>query len=377
MCMDRQHELELIRRVLVPPKDRPRGSDHELPVARYTAPERFTRELDAIMRRRPNVAAMSQQLPSAGSFVTQDLHGTPVLLIRGDDGVARAFVNVCRHRGATVELSAEGSRSRFECPYHGWSYRRDGKLTGVPHSYGFPNLDKGCSGLRALDTHEAAGFIWVTPQLGVGSAQGAPDTLLDELRQLGTDRLTVFRSSTRTVACNWKLIVDGGLESYHFRVAHKRSIGPYFIDNASLCETFGDHIRQVLPRTSMQEMAKQPESTWQLRQHANLLYSLFPNASLLVQKDHAVLVRTFPVAVDQTRIEISTLAPAAEDASNEHWNKNHEITDFTLNEDWDLAEQIQRGISSGANETFRFASFEDIIVQRHARFDALIAEETA
>jgi phenylpropionate dioxygenase-like ring-hydroxylating dioxygenase large terminal subunit len=230
--------------------------------------------------------------------------------------------------------------------------------------------------LVQLATFEAEGFVWVVPSAGssVDFADWLPPRLLDEIRWLGCADLEIFESTTRTWRANWKLIADGGLESYHFRVAHKNTIGPYFIDAGSTYELIGKHTRTVLPRRNLFDLSERPEEEWRIRGYCNLLYSLFPSASLLVQEDHVVLVRSCPVLIDETRIQVSTLGPKRPHSEEvaKHFGRNHEVTLATLEEDFAIAEQIQRGLHSGANAFFRLGRYEAAIARLHEKIDRML-----
>jgi nitrite reductase/ring-hydroxylating ferredoxin subunit len=109
------------------------------PVANYRTTERFVAEID-VFRSRPVALCPGAALAEPGAYLSRDAGGTPVVAVRGDDGVVRAFRNVCRHRGAAVVCGA-GRATALACPYHGWTYQLDGRLRGVPHRHGFPGLD--------------------------------------------------------------------------------------------------------------------------------------------------------------------------------------------------------------------------------------------
>lgn len=96
-------------------------------------------------RQRPTAVAHLAQLPEAGSFVTADAAGTPLLLVRQDDGSVRVLANVCRHRGARVEAEPAGRRKMFACPYHRWCYTRTGAIRSIP-------FDDGFAGTATLET---------------------------------------------------------------------------------------------------------------------------------------------------------------------------------------------------------------------------------
>ena len=367
------------------------GEERTVDVARYVDPDRFERERERLFRRGLVLVAHAGALAEPGDFLTREVAGVPVLLARDDAGV-RAFVNVCRHRGAIVELREQGSCKRFVCPYHAWTYDCSGALVHVRHREGFPSLGAEAPGLVALPCIERAGFVWVAadPAATIDVDAELPPALIDELRGLEAEDLESFACETRVYAANWKLIADGGLESYHFKVAHRRTIAKYFLDTVSCFEFIGPHTRSVLPRADLAQLGADlaqlgadlaqlgalPPERWELRARANVLYSVFPSASLLVQSDHVVMILTTPLAVDRTRIELHTLAPkgARGGARESYWRANHEVTTAALAEDFELAEQIQRGIASGANAVFRLGRFESAIATLHEHIDARLGE---
>src|SRR3546814_12064088 len=102
-----------------------------LPVDAYLGPERFRHEFDAIFLRRPQALMLTVELPEPGDYVARTMLGKPLLVVRGKDGVARIFLNVCRHRGAQLCKEGKGHAPRFACPYHNWTYDREGKLVGL------------------------------------------------------------------------------------------------------------------------------------------------------------------------------------------------------------------------------------------------------
>lgn len=279
-------------------------------------------------------------------------------------------------RGATLELREQGSCRRFVCQYHAWTYDTDGSLAALRHQEGFPTLDVESTSLVRLHCYEAAGLIWVCPDRSAeeSSPDEATHSVLSEIEWLGCADSAVFASETRLWNANWKLIVDGGLESYHFKIAHRNTIAGFFADNASTFEFVGDHIRSVLPRSSILELETQRESEWDIRKHTHLLYAIAPNASILVQERHVELILTNPVSIDQTRVEIMTLARRPGPGGYREKAKaflaaNHAFTTKTLDEDFEIAEQIQRGMRTGANEHFRFARFEGALTQWHRRLN--------
>src|SRR5216684_3766466 len=129
------------------------------PVENYLSPERFAAEMD-LLRRSPIPFCPSAALPENGSFLAREAAGTPIVAVRGSDGVVRAFRNVCRHRGMQV-AAGSGCQKAFVCRYHGWTYGLDGRLRHVPHEQGFPTFDHDARGLAPLDTSEMSGLVFV------------------------------------------------------------------------------------------------------------------------------------------------------------------------------------------------------------------------
>lgn len=378
--MHRETELRLIDELLALRNDNAAFcAEHasQSPVARYTDTEVFDNERNNLFLQTPFLAAHHSQLPTAGSFITRDIPGLPLLLTRDDDGKAHAFLNVCRHRSARLEADSSGCKSRFRCPYHAWTYANDGALIGLPHhKTGFPTLEKSDHGLRELACEERYGWLWVHPKL---DAELDLDShlagLQDDFEWMAAQELEVFDSYEQCWNGNWKIILEGGIESYHFRTAHANTIAPLFHDNLSTYESFGMHLRSVLAKKSIDDLPEMPREQWQIREHSNVLYSLLPTASLLVQPDHIAWVDAWPLAADRTSIRILSLIPKSNETRSEkeqaYWARNHKLAAETLCEDFILSEGIQKGLESQANDTLHFGRFESALEQVHQTIDQL------
>lgn len=370
--MNQETQVKLLKELLQLHESRSAFVSNQVtsnPVDHYRCPERFELERQTLFADMPQMAAHCSELAQTGAFVSRTVAGQPLLLTRDEEGEAHAFLNVCRHRGTRLVAEESGCRNRFSCPYHAWTYTNRGRLLGIPHQKdGFPELDKADLGLIELPCEERFGWIWVLPNRRVefNLADFLGDLSAD-LAWLSCDTLSVVHDDIQDRKVNWKILVEGGIESYHFRVAHRSTIGPYFNDNLSSYQSFGPHMRSVLSRVSMNDLPDQPPDSWDIRQHANLLYTIFPGSSLLVQQDHIVWIQNESCEVDRTRIRIATLAPAG-DQRADYWERNHKITLDTLNEDFDIGESIQANLHTGANEQFTFGRFESAL----ARFNSTV-----
>ena len=119
--MRQETQIQLTKRVLA--HIAAQGTDHSAavthhPVSLYTCPERFAAERQTLFRKEPIIVAMSCDLRRPGDYVTDDNTGVPLLIVRGEDGRARAFINACQHRGARLAEGRGHAKRRFVCPYH-------------------------------------------------------------------------------------------------------------------------------------------------------------------------------------------------------------------------------------------------------------------
>ncbi len=329
------------------------------PVDEYTDATRFAAEKQRIFGRMPLIVAHASELDGPNSFIRRTINQKPLLLLRGDDNQVRAFLNVCRHRGTRLVDDESGCKRRHSCPYHAWTWDSRGQFVNGPHfEAGFPGLNKQDLGLKPVPTAERHGFIWLLPEHGPQDVEDYLDEFDSALAWAGTGQLVVHASEVQLRHCNWKILVEGGIEAYHFRVAHRNTIASLFNDNLSSYQCLGPHMRSVLPRASISELPQQPREQWNLREHANVLLNVFPSNSLLVQSDHVIWIGIYPLAVDRSELRMMTLKPADSKHSEDYWDKNHRLTVTTLNEDFDIGESIQSGLLSGANDALKFGRFE-------------------
>jgi len=133
------------------------------PVAEYIDVQVAQQENDLFFRKSPLCVGMSALLPQPGTFFTHDLGPQPLLMTRDTDGVAHAFLNVCRHRGARV-AEACGAKRSFSCPYHAWTYGLDGKIVARPEEHAFAGAPRATHGLTELAMSERDGLLCLIPE---------------------------------------------------------------------------------------------------------------------------------------------------------------------------------------------------------------------
>ncbi|UYN95193.1 MAG: Rieske 2Fe-2S domain-containing protein [Enhydrobacter sp.] len=352
------------------------------PVEEYFDPARLEREKAIIFRNYPIVVGFSAQLRRPGDFITSNDTGQPILVARGTDGRLRAFLNVCRHRTATVELKPCGSNKRaFVCPYHGWSYDLTGRLVGITDGAWFGEVDKATHGLRPLAVAERCGLVFVVPRM-LEPGQSADidmDSFLgpvaNDLRSWDMQGWEVHSTVPIRPRMNWKLVIDTFLELYHFRYLHGASVAPLFLDNITSYERRDRHSRFAVCKPSLLEVETQPRETWRLRDHAVILYNLFPNTVLAYTEDHCGVFTSFPVSPDESLINVSVLVDPAERAKKpeDYWKKNQELILAALDEDFTVGASIQANFRAGANKVQTFGKFEKALGWYHDEIARAIA----
>jgi phenylpropionate dioxygenase-like ring-hydroxylating dioxygenase large terminal subunit len=339
------------------------------PTANYRDPARLDAEITRVLRRTPTPFCPSASLPEPGSFLARDAAGVPIVAVRGEDGVVRAFQNVCRHRGMRV-ADGGGCAKALVCPYHGWTYGLDGALRFVPHeAQGFPDLDKTAHGLKQVHTAEHGGLIFVTQD-------GAPEPgALDAIPALiGADQL-VYSSGTRETTANWKIVLEGFLEGYHIRTTHPESFLPYGFDNLNVVETFGSHARVVFPFKRIEKLRDVPPEQRNVSGYVTLVHHIFPNTLIIKLSSHTVMLVLEPNGVGRTDVVAYLLTNKGrdEDALAAAKKDTAFVSQTGAEEDRAIVMAIQRGLAADANDAFTFGRFEAAIVHLHKNLKAALA----
>jgi carnitine monooxygenase subunit len=266
----------------------------KVPAASYRDTAQFAREMDEIYLSVPLLVALTCDIREPGEFVSLEIAGRPIVVVRGDDGVARTFLNICRHRGARVTDEPCGSARRFTCPYHFWSYDRSGSLAGVPGRETFGEID--ATGLVELHTEERVGLVFavLTPGAEMNIDQwlgGAAESLA----ALNLDDMHAYRSITHIDSPNWKLAADGYLDGYHIGYLHRDTIGVKAITNRNTYDFFGPHVRIGFANKKITELDDTPEADWNMPDYMSLVHYIFPNVSISGgHGDTIQLSRLFP-----------------------------------------------------------------------------------
>lgn len=269
----------------------------------------FERECTDIFYKSWQLVAHINELDGPGAFVTLDIIDQSVIVVRGADGVIRAFHNVCRHRGNRLTEERRGVSSAFVCGYHAWTYGTDGALRGAPKTDAIPGFDRSCFGLVPVRVEVFASFIFVNLDDGAKPitemAPGAEVLIRSHMPDL--DTLELIEEVDVPVAANWKVIQENSIEGYHFEYS-----GPEHKQLAKLIDFSGyrltphgewwTYIGPPKPGTTEAYGVPLEGATWQTDGFFN--FGLWPNATLYVFP-YADMVGTF--IMTPTGPETSTL----------------------------------------------------------------------
>jgi len=327
-----------------------------LPGWLYFDPEFFEAEKKAFLRAAPQVVCHESEIAEPGEWRSLEYLGESVIVIRGDDGETRAFANVCRHRGSRLVDGNGGCAKVLTCPYHAWSYARDGRLVGVPHRNEYPGLVTEDHGLFPIALENWHGFLFVT--LEPGAPSGA-EMMMPYEQEIGAYRLedlrVIGRVTIRPRELNWKTIADNYSDGLHIPIGHPgltRLFGRnYRIEaNTQVDRMEGDLVekesanpserayQRLLPR--VQHLPGSHQRKW-------LYYKLFPNVAFDIYPDQVDFMQFLPVSGAQSVIrEISYAIPDERREMKVARHLNWRINRRVNAEDTELITRVQLGMQS-------------------------------
>ena len=331
---------------------RPLAEARTLPRRVYTDPEVFAAEGRALFGRMWLCVGRAEDLPEAGSYLTQAIGGERILVVRGEDHALRAFFNVCRHRGARlVEEPCGRLRGLIGCPYHGWTYALHGRLLRAPRAEaGFRPEDFPLAQAR-LET--LGGFVFVN----LDRAAPALGAALADLPDLTRYRLADLRRARRieyTVEANWKIVAENYSECYHCALVHPQlnrisDLTSGFAQSGASFNGGPMQLRDGFTTMSMSGATTlAPISGLPDADHRQVHYYLvYPNLMLGLHPQYVLVHRAWPLAPDRTRVVCEWLFPQASLAAPGFDPADMvEFWDLTNRQDWVLCERVQRGAAS-------------------------------
>jgi phenylpropionate dioxygenase-like ring-hydroxylating dioxygenase large terminal subunit len=327
-----------------------------LPGWLYYDSEFLEAEKKAFLRATPQIVCHESEIAAPGEWRSFEYLGESVVVIRGDDREVRAFSNVCRHRGSRLVDGLGGCAKVLTCPYHAWSYARDGRLVGVPHRAQYPGLQPDKLGLVPIALEKWRGFLFVTLEPGAPSVaemmapyeQEVAHYRFEDLRAIG-------RVTLRPRPLNWKTIADNYSDGLHIPVGHPgltRLFGKgYRIEaNDHVDRMEGDLVDRESDNTAERAYQRYLPAVEHLppsHRRKWLYYKLFPNVAFDIYPDQVDFMQFLPVSATETVIrEISYALPDDRREMRACRYLNWRINRRVNAEDTELIARVQAGMQS-------------------------------
>ncbi|UTY59506.1 aromatic ring-hydroxylating dioxygenase subunit alpha [Massilia sp. erpn] len=332
------------------------GKVIKLPVNIYTDPAILEQEMATVFRNYPMVAGHASHVRATGDYLLSDWDKRPFVVVRGKDGVLRAFLNTCRHRGARLVTGQEEQLKNFVCPFHGWVYGLDGTLRSMSRAHNFPGVDCNTMGLVELPVLEHGGLVWVHPTPGakidIAECLGP---MAEDFECFKVDELVPYRKNKVLRKANWKMLIKTYLEGYHVPYLHKDTLVRSFKKGVIAHTEHGQHIRLSAARTNVLDALQADNKDWKILDYASVYYSLFPQAFFILHPDYVSINSFYPEAPDRTIWTHEMLYRPEAFAGEEGQAALAKRFDYTNDavfdaEDFAVAEDVQLGLLNGANE---------------------------
>lgn len=332
-----------------------------LPNAAYWSPDWLAMENKRIFQRSWVFAMADAELVEPGAIKPVEVGGTPVILVRGEDGAVRAFHNVCRHRGTQLVAKACVAGA-ITCPYHAWAYRLDGTLKSRPHFHGPNQLERFDTGqAEDLGLYPIRCETWNGCHF-VNISGDAPDLttwmtpMLERTQAFDFSNIRWIGKRAYTIKSNWKLVLENYMEGYHVFAAHPRLIAHAPMDVRWSGEWqndvfYNDYVAPEITQGRGDGLPHYPNLSNE-DSRRGLWFVCMPNFAVEVFADQFVVMSTTPIAPDETYEELHFFVVGDEAAQAEKYAASREelITmwhDLNL-EDVDLLERLQQGRRSVA-----------------------------
>ncbi len=347
--------------------DRPLREAATLPGWMFSDPSLYAEELRRLFHRTWTCVGREDEVVGPGGFLTVEVGGSGVVIVRDKEGSLRAFHNVCRHRGTRLVEEAQGTgRANLQCPYHAWTYDLSGQLRGAPHMNGVENFDKRDYSLHPVALETWRGFLWVNLDPAAPPLSQHLGALVDRARPFPLERLRRAHRVTYEIAANWKLVLQNANECYHCPGVHPQlvKITPYTsgeedIHRGPIFGGWMDMVPGAETLTATGRSARTPFPGLSAEDRRRVYYYvLFPANFLALSTDYITLDWFQPIGPDRTRLMFDLYVdrdepdPAAD--AMDFW-------ETTNRQDWHICEMAHLGSRTVAYDQGRYSTEEDTV----------------
>ena len=293
------------------------------------------------------------QVREPGHYLTCQIAGEPVLIIRGEDSILRGFFNVCRHHAAAVLTEPQGKAENLRCPYHGWTYDLQGALVHTPEFGGVANFDRSSNGLAPIQTADWNGCVFAKLEPGGPSLKEyLGSEVLERFERLNLEQLHWFERRSYLLNCNWKVFVDNYLDGgYHVPHIH-RDLNCVLDPGKYKIETGNRYCLQSSPILSSKAEAE--TASVRTGDYA-LYYWIYPNFMINCYEGLMDTNLVMPLGVDRTEVIFDYYFADVSESARERNLASIAVSEQIQNEDVAICESVQRGLLSRAYNTGRLS----------------------
>jgi choline monooxygenase len=310
----------------------------------YVDPRIMELERHTVFSRSWQLVGRADQVRKPGQYITWELAGEPLLIVRGDDQVLRGFFNVCRHHAAAVMTAPEGETRNLRCPYHGWTYSLEGELRGTPDFIGVCGFDRAANGLAPVETAiwESWVFVKLDPE-GPSLENFLGADLTGRTQALSLGDFHWLERRRYTLNCNWKVFVDNYLDGgYHVPYLHKG------LDSVL---DYGDYTIETGERFCLQSspvVAKGAEAqTGEVRKGDRAFYYwIYPNFMINWYEGVMDTNLVIPIGIDRAEVIFDFYFTDVSERSRERNLASVAVAERIQDEDVAICESVQRGLKS-------------------------------
>ena len=333
--------------------NRPLAEASTPPSSWYTEARVTALEQRTVFSRSWQLVGRADQVREPRQYLTCQIAGEPLLVIRGNDGILRGFFNVCRHHAATVATQAEGKTEYLRCPYHGWTYNLEGALIHTPEFGGVANFDRSANGLVPVQIAEWQHWLFAKLEPGGPSLkEWLGRDFIERFEPLNFEQLHWFARRSYKLNCNWKVFVDnyldggyhvphihGGLNSVLDPGKYKIETGEHFCLQSSPMVTDSGESRTAAVRTGKRA----------------LYYWIYPNFMINIYEGVMDTNLVIPLAVDRTEVMFDYYFADVSESTRERNLASIAVSEQIQAEDVAICESVQRGLSSRAYNSGRLS----------------------
>ena len=315
---------------------------HALPASCYVGEAMLDIEHDRVFAKSWQLLAHRGQLNDPGDHVVEQIGKVPVLIVRGLDGVLRAFANVCRHRAGPLALcNGKGAKS-LQCKYHGWTYTLDGQLRSAPEMQEAKDFAITEIRLPALRVNEWQGLIFVALSDAVAEFDEVYAGITERIAPIDLSAMRFERRESYEINCNWKVYVDNFLEGYHLPHVHP-GLSKVLDYRAYDTELFAWQSLQSSPLRDAGNLYGDGEAFY---------YQIYPNIMLNILPGRLQTNRVLPLGPERCRVDFDFFY-AQDENVQARIAADAEFSDEVQQEDITICEAVQRGLASGTYDAGR------------------------